>query len=204
MTTIGGTPDVSNPSSPCYVIEVDFPVTGVAKVPVYFSQPEAIFKKQTYPFITINRDDMQLAMGRWMGHGQLEYRVATGTPLVVNGVSGSSGYSSKPQAMPYDIFYTISVWDRYEGPAQITLLQVLKAFHPVGRLIVYDSLNQQRSYEYYHEGSIASLQEIIDPVTRVRGYALSIKVEGELDLVSGPVSTTAVTGFGLDLYVMNE
>jgi hypothetical protein len=198
FATLGASPDTSNLLDPCYAVSITFP-DGVKKVPVYFSQPEPIFKKMVFPFITINRDDVALAMHRWMGVGQLEYRAGvSGTQTVINGVSGFASYESKPQAFPHDITYTISMWDRYEAPVQVILQNVLKALYPVGRLLVYDSLKLQRSYEYYWEGSIANLQEIIDPVTRARGYALTIRVEGELDLAQ-TYSTDAVTG--VDLYL---
>lgn len=194
ITTIGALPD---PVKHCYYLSVELP-SGPIDVPVYFSQPEPIFKTMKFPFISINRDDVALAMGRWMGIGQLEYRAGvSGTSAVINGVSGYYQYDQKMQAMPHDIFYTISIWDRYETSVQPILLNVLKAFNPIGRLIVYDSLNLMRSYEYYWEGSIAQLNEIIDPVTRARGYALTIRVEGELDLLN---TSTEDTVSGIDIY----
>lgn len=194
LETLGAVPDTSNISDPCYSLNVNFP-DGVHKVPVYFSQPEPIFKKMIFPFITVNRDDIALAMHRWMGVGQLEYRAGvSGTQMMINGVSGFSEYVSKPQAFPHDITYTISCWDRYEATVQTILLKLLKAVYPVGRLIVYDSLGLRRSYEYYWEGSIVNLQELIDPVTRARGYALTIRVEGELDLASS-IQSSSVSGF---------
>lgn len=194
IDTIGATAD---PVHHCYFLTVNFPA-GPMDIPVYFSQPEPIFKTMKFPFISINRDDFSLAMGRWMGIGQLEYRAGvSGTRAVINGVSGFYQYDQKMQAMPHDIIYTISVWDRYETPVQTILLNVLKAFNPIGRLIVYDSLNQMRSYEYYWEGSIAQLNEIIDPVTRARGYALTIRVEGELDLLD---TSTEDSVSGFDIY----
>jgi len=196
--TLGATPDASNLADPCYALGVNF-ADGLRNVPVYFSQPEPIFKKMVFPFIAVHRDDCLLAMHRWMGVGQLEYRAGVpGTQTVINGVSGFAEYQMKPQAFPHDITYTISVWDRYEQPVQTTLLKVLKTLYPVGRLIVYDDLGLKRSYEYYWEGSIASLEEILDPVTRARGYALTIRVEGELDLAD-PYTTGSVSGVDLNV-----
>jgi len=198
MSTLGATPDPMSSNDPCYGVTVPF-ASGAANVPVYFSQPESLFKKMVFPFITINRDDVTLAMHRWMGVGQLEYRAGvSGTQMVIGGVSGFSEYEMKPQAFPHDITYTISMWDRYESSVQAILQKVLKAVYPVGRLIVYDSLKLIRSYEYYWEGSIANLQEIIDPVTRARGYALTIRVEAELDLVD-PYTSGSVSGTDLSM-----
>lgn len=181
--------------SPCYKLDVNGKLVNV-----YFSQPEPIFKKKIFPFITINRDDMTPNLARWMSVGQLEHRVTNGVQVVLpNGVTGYSEYSYKPQAYPYDIVYTISVWDRYEAPVQEMLRTVLKAIPPVGRFIVYDSLNLERSYEYYTEGGIVNLQEVVDPATRARGYAFTIRVEGELDLVD-PTVSSAVTGVDVNIF----
>lgn len=198
--TMGANPDPSSTTDPCYSLIVT--INGIdTKVPVYFSQPEAIFKKMVFPFITVTRDDVALAMHRWMGVGQLEYKVGvSGTQTILpSGVSGFSQYEFKFQAFPHDITYTIQAWDRYESPAQSILLSVLNSFYPVGKLIVYDSLMLRRTYEYYWEGSIANLQEMIDPVTRARGYALTIRVEGELDIANTPSLFDSVSGINMGL-----
>jgi hypothetical protein len=197
---LGAVPDTSNPTDPCYKLSVLFGSETI-KIPVYFSQPESIFQKKIFPFITIFRDPIELAMHRWMGVGQLEYRAGVpGTQVILSsGVSGFSEYQMKPQAFPYDITYTISIWDRYERTALTILKEVLKAYQPVGRLIVYDSLALRRSYEYYVEGAITNLQEVIDPVTRARGYAITIRVEAELDL-NEPYTSGSVSGVTLGIY----
>lgn len=198
--TMGALPDPTDPTNPCYKLSVVNGATTI-KVPVYFGQPESIFVKKVFPFITVTRGDMEPAMHRWMGVGQLEYRAGVpATQVMRNGVSGFAEYQRKVQAWPFDIPYTISIWDRYEGMAlHAELLEVLKAFQPVGRLIVYDSLSLRRSYEYYWEGGIVNLQELVDPVTRVRGYAITIRVEGELDL-NEPTTMGSVSGVDLSLY----
>lgn len=198
FATLGAVPDPTNPIEPCYTLEVQ-QGTSTIKVPVFFSQPEPIFQKKVFPFVTVFREDIALAMHRWMGVGQLEYRAGvSGTQTVLNGVTGFGAYERKVQAMPHDITYTISVWDRYEGTTHQMLRKVLQQLHPIGRLIVYDDLSQRRSYEYYWEGSIVTLQEVIDPVTRARGYALTIRVEGELDL-SDPYTLDSVSGVELNI-----
>jgi hypothetical protein len=180
------------------------PCFKLDEVPVYFSQPEPVFQKKVFPFITINRDDMAPAMMRWHGPAQLEHKVGTsGVVILPNGTSGYASSSMKYQAYPYDITYTISIWDRYEATVQTILAKVLRALPPIGRIIVKDSLNLSRSYEYYSEGSIANLQEVIDPVTRARGYAITLRVEAELDLLDS-ITTNAVTGIDLSLHVKKD
>lgn len=184
---------------PCYKLDVDG-----KEISVYFSQPEPVFQKKVFPFITINRDDMTPAMSRWHGPGQLEHKVgASGVVVLPNGVSGYASSSMKYQAYPYDITYTISVWDRYESTVQTILAKVLRALPPIGRILVKDSLNLLRTYEYYSEGSIANLQEVIDAATRARGYAITIRIEAELDLLDS-ITTNAVTGIDLSLYVKKD
>lgn len=191
--------------APCYTIPVLMPDGTTRYVPAYFDQPEAIFQKMIFPFVSIHREDVVLAMHRWMNVGQLEYKAGvSGTQISVrqsNGsvVSGFSSYQAQIQPFPYDIPYTISCFDRYENLVQPILKYILRSFPPLGKLFVSDSLGLPRTYEAYQEGSIANLQELIDPVQRVRGYALSIRVEGELDLAD-PYTTSAVSGITLDLH----
>ena len=183
----------------CYKLTV----AGVANpIPVFFTQPEQAYKVSIYPCITINRDEFVPAMQRWMGVGQLEYRTGvSGTQTVINGREGFLVYESKVQAIPFDFTYTISALDRTEVEAQMILQKLLRIFQPVGKLAVKDSLGLQRTYSSYLEGAVANLQEIIDPVNRVRGYAITIRVEGELDLAD-PIVTSAVSGFDLFLHRM--
>lgn len=205
VDTIGAITDPTNPpGDPRFILTV--PGATDQTVKVYFAKPEAIFRKKVYPFITIDREEFTPALHRWMGVGQLEYRTGvSGTQIFVQtsrdgtGVSGFGQYQTKPQAIPYDIVYTVTCFDRYEGPAQAMLLKLLKVFPPVGKVFVSDSLGLNRTYEAYQEGAIANLKEVIDPVTRFIGYAITVRVEGELDLADPSVGNT-VTGFGLNLH----
>lgn len=202
IRTMDGTGFVDD-DTPCFSVAVPYPDGSVRNVPVYFAQPETIFRKKHFPFITVNRDNISLAMHRWMNVGQLEYRAGvSGTQMMINGVSGFSNYQAKQQAWPYDFTYTISAFDRYENGVQPILLYLLKHFPPLGKLFVIDSLGLPRTYEAYLEGDIANLQELTDPVNRSRGYALTIRVEGELDLAD-PYTTSSVSGIDLYLHRMN-
>jgi hypothetical protein len=193
MDGLDGVP-FADPTHPCYSVPVPYPDGSTRNVSAYFDQPEAIFRLKIFPFITIHRDDPTLAMHRWMNVGQLEYRAGvSGTEAVINGVSGFLAYQAKIQAFPFDFTYTISGYDRYENTAQPILNYLLRHFPPLGKLFVTDSLGLQRSYEAYFEGSVANLQTLTDAVTRARGYAITVRVEGELDLTD-PYVTSAVTG----------
>jgi len=198
--SVSGFGNMFDPADPCFFLSAPG-ATGGGVVRVYFENPEAIFTKKLYPFISIVRDDFTPALGRWMEGGQLEFRAGvSGTQVVVNGVSGFCNYESKIQAIPHDITYTISIWDRYEAPVQAILLKALKVFPAIGKLFVSDDLDLDRTYEAYREGSVTSLEQVIDPVTKVKGYAFSIRVEGELDLAEQDISNSAVSGVDLRMY----
>jgi hypothetical protein len=196
----GATPPGESQTQACNQLTVPAYPGGSTAVNVYFAQPDSIFRLKTYPFITINRDDITPALHRWMNVAQLEFRAGvSGTQTTVMGKSGFTNYLVKPQAQPYDFTYTISVFDKLETGAQAILAKMLRAFPPVGKLSVFDSLGLNRTYEAYQEGSVANLQDLVDTVTRVRGYAITVRVEGELDLVD-PYTTNAVSGFVQDVH----
>ena len=186
---------------PTFAIQLGPKTATESLVPVFFNDPEMIYKERHAPSILIQREDITPALQRWMGIGQLEYRAGvSGTGVVLtNGTSGFAQYVSKPQAMPYDFLYTITCFDRYEGNVQYLLKQVLKSFPPIGKIYVTDSMGLLRTYESRSEGSIPSPREIIDPVNRFVSYTISVKVDGEIDLTD-PVVSDAVTGFNLNLY----
>lgn len=185
---------------PCYSLNI--PGIHNGAIPVFFAQPEQAFRAAIYPCATVNRDEFTPAMHRWMGVGQIEYKAGvSGTQAVINGREGFLVKESKVQAIPFDFTYTISAFDRYETGAQLILQKLLRIFQPVGTLAVLDSLGLQRTYASYLEGAVASLKEIIDPVNKVNGYAITIRVEGELDLAD-PIVTQAVSGFDLFMHRM--
>lgn len=199
MAAIGGAIDTSNQCDPTYAVNI--PGASETKVPIFFNQPEMIYKARQAPSILIQRDDFTPALNRWMGVGQLEYRAGVpGTEyLAINGVSGFTQYVSKPQAMPYDFTYTIICFDRLERNVQPIVKQVLKSLPPIGKIFVTDSLGLLRSYEARSEGPIPSPREIVDPVNRFVSYTISVKVDGEIDLTD-PVTTNAATGFELRMH----
>lgn len=191
---------MADPEHPCYSLAVPFPDGSVQNISVYFAQPEQIFKRKVYPFITISRE-FEPAMGRWMNVEQLEYKIGVaGTGVKINGVSGFGTMTSKIQAFPYDFTYTISCYHRYENLVQPILAKLLKLWPPLGKLFVIDSLGLLRTYEAYMESPIVNLQEMLDSVSRLRGYALTVRVEGEIDLIDTPITLDTVTGIDLNIY----
>lgn len=197
MRSMGAYPN-KNDHFPSYILKVDYPDRSIREVSVFFEQPEAAFRLKRYPFISIHREDPSVALERWMGIGQLEYQAPLGNPIHINqggkSVSGYAHYQSQIQAFPFDFNYTISCYDRYEGSAQSILQKLLKRFPPIGKLYVEDSLGGIRTYDCLLEGGITNLEELIDPVQRLRGYAISVRVLGEMDLADEVISTS-VSGY---------
>lgn len=198
FSTLGATV-MNTPNGPQYQMTVLGATNN--QVPCYFGKPEQHFQKRVFPMVVVDRE-MTPNLARWMGIGQLQYRAGLGTPIFVGGVSGLpsvSGYGQYQelfQAFPYDMTYTISCWDRYETPVQLILQKVLKVFPPTSTLNVLDSLGLPRTYEAFNEGGPTELHEALDAVTRIRGYAITVRVLGELDLID-PIVAAAVSGFVL-------
>lgn len=92
-----------------------------------------------------------------------------------------------PQAIPYDIMYQISVRARFRGAPgnrnQVNALfgHVMRVFPPYSKIDVVDSIGDLRGYEAFNEG-ISNIDVIAEVQDRTLGMALTIRVEGELDL----------------------
>lgn len=177
------------------------------KVPIIWMNPEQVYEDKIYPCILINRDAVEPAFQRWHSVRQLEYVAGvsgTESTVIVGGVSGSSGIVGgrtvsgydqvvvKGQAYPYDLFYTISVYARYEHEALPMIKYVLRRFPQYSRISVIDSLGESRGYSTFGESGIQDLSEIVDVADRVRAYAISFRVEGELDLEDPIVQSTVI------------
>lgn len=196
VSTLGAVTDLTDKTAPSYVLDMSG-ADATQRVKIFFAQPEQIFRMKIYPFITINRDEISPALNRYMGVEQKDYRIGvSNAQITAHGKSGYAQFENKLSAQPFDITYTLSCFDRYEGSAQAILNRLLRIFPPIGKLNVIDSLQVARTYDCYFEGGVVNLQEAVDPVTRVRGYAISLRVEAELDLAD-PFVTNAVTDFGI-------
>lgn len=181
-----------------YYLDVDgvAPAPGLPGVPITFGNPEDIFEKFKVPAIVIRRDDIFPAMNRWHP-GAMKYRVpaAGAIPIIAKGFggikTGYSAYEEQAQAMPFDIFYTISIIGRHRGGldgrapellghSNRILSHLMTRFTPYGSLMVFDKDNNFRTYEAFMEGSgmVDSTSEVSH---RVAGFALNLRVEGELD-----------------------
>lgn len=199
---------------------------GLPGIPVTFSHPEDVFERYRLPVIVVRRDDITPAMSRWHpgtkvyrapAKGARPFEIKLGDPLNPTTVFGFESYEERTQAVPFDITYTISLLARHRGfgPAdrrgrrnptgagsprtQVNKLldYCLRIYQPYCRVDVRDSLGDCRSYEAFME-AISHLDQVPEITDRMLGFALTLRVEAELDLndavvrkaVLGPLTIT--------------
>lgn len=175
--------------------------TALPGVPVVFSHPEDVFAKYDLPLIAIRRDDIDPATSRWHP-GLKQYRAPaeSALPTVVGAESYWNLVEEKEQAVPYDLTYTISILARSRGKGGISqtnqanaiLHQVLKVYQPYCLVKVFDSIGDGRTYEAFQE-SISHLDEVPEVADRVIGFAVTLRVEAELDLNDPEVRHTVLS-----------
>jgi len=178
---------------------------GIPGVPIVFAFPEDIWEKYDFPLIVCRRDDITPTMNRWHP-GSLQYRApsATGNQTVVNtspgrpesaNVFGFSRMEQLQQAVPYDISYTISIFAHNRGggtnQANAILNAILRVYPPYCLVHLVDSVGDGRTYEAFQE-SISHLDDVPEVADRVVGFAVTLRVEGELDLLD-PETMATVT-----------
>lgn len=162
---------------------IDIPACTPVAVPVIFLNPEQVFEDKIYPSFTMSRSGAFPALQRWHSVGQLEYIAdAVSGYSVVGGVTGPDFVEIKAQAIPFDITYDIACYARYEREAVPMIKHLLRVWQPYSKLRLVDSLGQNRVYSVYNENDVSDLAEVTSVAERVRGYLVSIRVEGELDI----------------------
>jgi hypothetical protein len=173
------------------------PAPGQPGIPVVFSHPEDVLQTHRIPVIEVRRDDITAALNRWHP-GMTTYRAPTlGAHSAVSPYDASQGwdsYEEAQQAAPYDILYTLNIQARqrtHMAAANKILAYVMKIYQPYSGVNVYDSVGDLRSYEAFLEG-IAPLDSVPEVTERMIGFALSLRVEAELD-INDPTIHRAVT-----------
>lgn len=170
---------------------VDITAANPITVPIIFSNPEQVYEKKILPSFIVSRDSIEPALQRWHSVKQLEYiQGVSGTEEVIAGVSGYGQVESKVQAYPYDLFYTIFAYARYEHEAVPMLKQILRQFPPYSRIKLIDSLGTERRYTVFAESGVQDIGEYVDIADRTKAFSYSFRVEGELDLIDPMVRST--------------
>jgi len=132
-------------------------------------------------------------------------------------VHGYDRYETKDTGVPFDITYSISIYARHRGKGPLpkkgtptgftgaagsprnqvnsVLDYVLRRYAPYCQVIVEDSLGDRRRYSAFME-AVSNLDEVPEVTERVLGFAVTLRVEAELDL-SDPVVSRAATALTL-------
>lgn len=158
-------------------------------IPLIFGNPSTAIKRYLIPCIRVRREDPSPALERWHSE-HLKYRApADGESEIIvdyRGVEikGYGKYVEQEAAKTADIPYTITVESAGKAArthAQVLIKHCMKVFWPHGKLRVVDTLGRERLYTVHGEGpsELTSASDIRD---RIVIYALSIRVQGELDL----------------------
>lgn len=177
---------------------------GMPGIPINFSYPEDLTDDFVLPCVVVTFDDLATAQQRWHP-GTLQYKApAPGArPLSVQAGNrtfhGFSRMEQKPQAVPYDLSYTINIHAYRRAHLNPLLMYVLGIYQPSTRVFVLDSAGDKRVYRAYTE-SVAVLDDILDLTQRTLGYSLTLRIEGELDTLetadytqaTGPVKSRMI------------
>lgn len=175
------------------------PPPNLPGIPVVFAHPEEVFRTQRIPLIEVRRDDINPAISRWHP-GWTVYNVpAYGARPVTSPIPGDTRKDwnrreTYQQTAPFDILYTISIQARqrqYMAAANHILRYVLGIYQPYSAVYVTDSEGDRRSYEAFLD-SIAPADNVPEVGERMIGFALSLRVEAELD-INLPTTHSTVT-----------
>ena len=170
---------------------------GQPGIPVVFAYPEDTFEKLVLPTFIVRRDDISADMQRWHP-GAEQYRAPAKTsrssPVSVGGQAVSfvpDIVEIQRQGEPNDLMYSIIMQTRHRAgvnakrEANAMLRYVMGKFQVYGSTYVRDSVGDWRTYETFREG-ISIIDDLPEVAGRVIGFAVTIRVEAELDLI-GPI-----------------
>lgn len=178
------------------------PPPGMPGVPIIFGTGEDTFERFKIPYVKITPTGLTPAMNRY--HPMtVEYRAPapTARQAIVGGVRGADRYEEKQQAHPFDLAYTITVLTKRRsmpskerspggvpsvgrvegGSSNMLLTEVLRVYPSYCGVNVQDSVGDYRVYSAFMEGT-SPADEVNEVGDRVVGYAITLRVEGELDL----------------------
>jgi len=171
-------------------------------IPITFAFPEEVFEKYRMPAIVVSRDDIMAANERWHPFSEQWRAPAEGAlPVTVsvggNPVTGWTKAATRQQAAPFDITYTVSCFAQRRGMRTRNRVNkildfILRRYTPTATIVkVIDSIGDTRLYECHNEG-IAHLDDVAGVGERVLGFAVTLRVEGELDLGDPYTSATVL------------
>lgn len=137
-------------------------------------------------------------------------------------IYGFDKYETKDTGVPFDLTYTISIYARHrgKGPAPETgtptgfagaagsprnqvnkvLDFILRKYPPYCQVLLEDSIGDTRKYSAFME-AVSHLDEVPEVTERVLGFAVTLRVEAELDLAD-PETYRAATALTLRSQVL--
>ncbi len=174
------------------------PPPGLPGIPVTFAFPEDVFEKYFVPAIIVRRDDISADMARWhpgarqyaapaLGSIELEAQTPAGVK------KGFNKIETLPQAEPVDIMYTISIVAKHRTgisarrELNAVFQAVLSVYQAYPVVVVADSVGDKRLYQAFREG-VSILDDLPEVAGRMVGFAITIRVSAELDLVRPTVT----------------
>lgn len=158
-------------------------------IPIIWKNPHDKFVRYVLPCIRISREDPPPALERWPSL-HLKYKVpAPGAqPVTVTygnrEIQGYSKYEQQNGTFPFDIPYTITIETSGQSALQHALMVLRyaqKIFKPYSVLSLIDDEGNLRKYNMFVEGP-NDLGNVADIADRTAIFALSVRVQGELDL----------------------
>lgn len=161
---------------------------------VVFKRPEPTNVDFELPEIVITRDNAVPAANRRLSP-VVQYRLPApgATRVSAGGQLGWNEYETKNKARPYDFTYTIECWCRYRPIAQMLVQIVMASYPDLATVVITDSIGNKGTYAVYQQG-LADITQVASMVDRIAGYALTIKVEGELTSDQASFTVNAFTG----------
>lgn len=181
------------------------PPVGFPGVAITFGFPEDYYQVQRRPCVVLTRDDIEPAMQRWHPGSTQYYVPSVGARSFTasDGRKGFTGYEDLQQAVPFDFMYTITALTTSKGnmgSANAMVDYLLRRFPPYSAVYVPDSVGDNRTYSLYMDG-LSMMDEIMEVSERTAGYAMMIRIEGELDLCD-PVNYPAALSYSLKTRVL--
>lgn len=211
MKSIGATVQPAEDGRTRYAVDIPNLPAADRNVPAIMRTPEPSVQWNQFPRIMVGSDDVKLALERYHPISE-EYRIYAPdtrvgpTPSLISGESdpvGPDAYEVKLQAWPFDLTYTIETWHRMENWALLMIFHVMKKLPPYGKFTIEDSLKEERTYDYFYEGGPKNLTEALSMTDRGAGYALTLRVIGELDLAVPPDEPERVPTFRVPNITLN-
>jgi len=185
-------------------VEGVIPPAGEPGIPVHFMYPEDLFANFRYPCFVVSRDDISISQTRLHPYMQ-QYRAPSRSSLPVSVTLPQNNVRNyydrtvqREQATPYDITYTINIYNSLRGgsggkKAANAMLDFVLRWCPIyGQVYVKDSLGDIRSYELFNEG-IANIDDNYGVSERVILFAVTLRVEAEYDLADELESKTVTS-----------